>query len=222
MQCLLTIGLFAVLTAVVGRAFGVDDTLFELAEVGLLSVCLYVTRGVLPVVERHDRGAVGEEHVGAILDGLAGAGWRVIHDVQFGPSNVDHVVVGPGGVFTIETKSHPGPIRVHNLHGGLVRQVHTQRERVEHATGVAAEPLVVFSRAWVDHPGRRRRGVRVLPAAMLAGWLRARPAILSSERVAELYAQLAQLLATDSEHDISPRRAVARHHAGAALHSARR
>ena len=31
------------------------------------------------------------------------------------------------------------------------------------------EPLLVFSRAWVDRPLARRKGVRVLPARMLLG-----------------------------------------------------
>lgn len=56
------------------------------------------------------QGAEGEEVVGRILEGLAAEGWHVIHDVSFGRGNIDHVVVGPGGIFTVETKSHRGKI----------------------------------------------------------------------------------------------------------------
>ena len=38
-------------------------------------------------------------------------------------------------------------------------------------TGVKVEPLLVFSRAWVDRPLARRKGVRVVPARMLLGYL---------------------------------------------------
>jgi hypothetical protein len=39
---------------------------------------------------------------------VAGAGYVVFHDVPGkGPWNIDHVVVGPGGVFVLETKTKP-------------------------------------------------------------------------------------------------------------------
>ena len=45
------------------------------------------------------------------------------------------------------------------------------------------EPLIVYSRAWIDRPLARRKGVRVLPARMLAGYLDRRRATLSPEQV---------------------------------------
>ena len=68
-----------------------------------------IIRYVLPLVERRDRGALAEEHVGALLDCCREERWRVIHDATLGRGNVDHIVIGPPGVFTVETKSHPGP-----------------------------------------------------------------------------------------------------------------
>jgi hypothetical protein len=56
-------------------------------------------------------GFLGERAVGEELSQLLAAGWRVFHDVEFQarpggkPFNVDHVVVGLGGVFAIETKT---------------------------------------------------------------------------------------------------------------------
>jgi hypothetical protein len=54
-------------------------------------------------------GADGEVTVGRKLAGL-GADWHVLHAVPVGNrgSDVDHVVVGPGGVWTVNTKMHPG------------------------------------------------------------------------------------------------------------------
>lgn len=56
------------------------------------------------------KGAEGEEHVGAKLERLKEHGWHVLHSVPVGQrgSDIDHVLVGPGGVFTINTKNHPG------------------------------------------------------------------------------------------------------------------
>ena len=55
-------------------------------------------------------GAAGEEKVGPKLEKLISLGWRVLHSVPVGAgdSDIDHVLIGPGGVFTINTKFHPG------------------------------------------------------------------------------------------------------------------
>ena len=55
------------------------------------------------------RGALGELHVGRLLTKLP-AGWHVLHAVPVGKADadIDHVVIGPGGVFTVNTKNHSG------------------------------------------------------------------------------------------------------------------
>ena len=126
---------------------------------------------MLPLVDRHDRGATGEEQVGGLLDGLGGEGWHAIHDASLGHGNVDHILIGPAGVFTVETKSNPGPVRVARVHGATLSQAQAQRKAIARVTGLEVEPLLVYSRAWVDRPLARRKGVRVLPARMLAGYL---------------------------------------------------
>ncbi len=83
-------------------------------------------------------------------------------------------------MFTVETKSHPGPVRVGRVHGATLSQAQAQRRAIERVTGLEAEPLIVYSRAWVDKPMARRKGVRVLPARMLASYLARRPAKLSA------------------------------------------
>lgn len=53
-------------------------------------------------------GADGEEAVAAQLARL-GPDWRVLHAVRVGErgSDIDHVVIGPAGVFTVNAKHHP-------------------------------------------------------------------------------------------------------------------
>jgi hypothetical protein len=53
-------------------------------------------------------GADGEEAVAAELVKL-GPAWRVVHAVPVGDrgADIDHVVIGPGGVFTVNAKNHP-------------------------------------------------------------------------------------------------------------------
>jgi Holliday junction resolvase len=195
MRTLVTLGVLAVLTTVFGRAFGLHSALFIGSELALLVTMFAVSRYVLPLVDRHDRGAAGEEHVGGLLDELSQDGWNVIHDASFGHGNVDHIALGAAGVFTIETKSRQGDVRVRTIHGAILRQAQEQRETVERITGGRVEPLVVFSRAWVDKPLARRRGVRVIPARMLLAYLKRHPDSLTPAQVEHAHARIVAALA---------------------------
>lgn len=57
-------------------------------------------------------GADGEEKVAAQLSKLAKKDprWRSLHAIPVGDrgSDIDHLLIGPGGVFTVNTKNHPG------------------------------------------------------------------------------------------------------------------
>ncbi len=55
------------------------------------------------------QGVLGERRVAALLEQL-GEGWTVLHSVPVGrgTSDIDHVAIGPPGVFTINTKYSPG------------------------------------------------------------------------------------------------------------------
>ncbi len=195
MRTLLMLGGLAVATMLMGRRFGWQDPRFLGAEVALLSVIFLISRFVLPQVDRHDRGAKGEEQVGALLEGLGERGWHVVHDASMGRGNVDHILIGPGGVFTVETKSNPGPVRVARLHGSVLGQAQAQRKAIEAIVEEHVEPLVVFSRAWVDRPLSRRKGVRVVPARMLLSYVDRQPERLTEEEVERAQGRLALALA---------------------------
>jgi Nuclease-related domain len=195
MRTLLMLGGLAVATTLMGRRFGWQDPRFLAAEVAMLTGIFLISHFVLPQVDRHDRGAKGEEQVGGLLEGLAGQGWHVVHDASLGRGNVDHILIGPGGVFTVETKSHPGPVRVGKLHGAVLNQAQAQRKAIEEIVGEHVEPLVVFSRAWVDRPLSRRKGVRVVPARMLLSYVDRQPERLSAEEVERAQGRLARALA---------------------------
>ena len=203
LRTIAVLGILAVATAALGRTFGLASVLFLISEVALLAAMFAILHFVVPLVERRDRGARGEEHVGALLDELAEGGWRVIHDATFGHGNVDHILVGPQGVFTIETKSHPGPIKVAQLHGATINQARAQSAALARATGIEAQPLLVYSRAWVDRPGSRRRGVRVLPARMLQGWLAKREVRMTAGEIEQVRGRVARAL-REYEQSIEP------------------
>ncbi len=184
-KTLLIIGLLAAITIFAGRAFGLRSPLFMGIDVAVLIGVLLICRLLIPLIDRHDRGASGEEHVGRVLGQLSSR-WIVLHDVALGRGNVDHIAIGPPGIFAIETKSHPGPIEIDKIHGALLRQATAQRLQLEGLLRRPVEPLVVFSRAWVDRPLARRRGVRVLPASMLLRYLAGREASIDGASEATL------------------------------------
>lgn len=91
---------------------------FEQREFSLRSIVLYLLIGgggtlILTV----KAGRFGNERrkllqaidaelvVAQELEILRVSGCRIFHDLQCGDFNIDHVVVGPGGVFAVETKS---------------------------------------------------------------------------------------------------------------------
>ena len=194
MRTLVALGVLAVATAMLGRAFGLHDARFLASEIALLISMFVISRYVLPLVARRDRGAAGEEHVGGLLEELSDGGWEVIHDASLGRGNVDHILIGPAGVFTVETKSHPGPVRVGRVHGATLSQAQAQRRAIERVTGMGVEPLIVYSRAWVDRPMARRKGVRIVPARMLLGFLAKRPRKLSAQEIERTRALVAEAL----------------------------
>jgi len=53
------------------------------------------------------KGILGEEAVADVLAGLPSSYW-VLHSVSTGHGDVDHVVIGPTGVFALETKAWEG------------------------------------------------------------------------------------------------------------------
>jgi hypothetical protein len=60
------------------------------------------------------RGAAGERHVARLLDPLVAHGWAVHHDLRVPGSNanVDHLLVGPPGVFVVDAKHYSGHLRL--------------------------------------------------------------------------------------------------------------
>lgn len=76
----------------------------------MLEICLTLAHG-LRRVERYFKGARGEEKVAGILRRLP-SDYHVFNDYVVGHSHIDHVVVGPPGVFAVETKNWSGKVTV--------------------------------------------------------------------------------------------------------------
>ena len=82
----------------------------------------------------HRKGARGEQSVGEVLESLDDR-YRVHHGIDTGRGNVDHVVIGPTGVFAIETKNVVG--RFELRHGRITRDGYDGRDNMLQARAEA-------------------------------------------------------------------------------------
>ncbi|MDT3446621.1 MULTISPECIES: nuclease-related domain-containing protein [unclassified Pseudofrankia] len=68
---------------------------------------------VPPEIEAWRQDAGAERHTARVLDRLTRAGYTVLHDRSTAESagNIDHLIIGPSGVWVVETDAHRGPVR---------------------------------------------------------------------------------------------------------------
>ena len=146
------------------------------------------------------QGAAGERRTARLLDPLERHGWAVLHDLAIPRSraNLDHLVIGPGGVFVIDSKQHRGRLQLDPTgrlwHGRYplaptlqaVSFEADQAAQVLPDPGVAVVPIVAVHGAQVPWGKVVTDGVPVLPARRLPRLLRGLPAVLGPERVAWL------------------------------------
>ncbi len=178
-----------------GLVVGFHNLALVPIELAMIAATFVVDRVASPIVDRWQRGAVGEEHVGRIIDGLRARGWLAIHDASTGRGNIDHILLGPAGLFTIETKSHAGRIDPDRIDEGMLSQAYAEGKAVEELTGLAVEPLLVFSRAYLTRRAvTHRRGVTVLPARMLPRFLDSLPQGIPAARIVAVHKSLAKAL----------------------------
>jgi hypothetical protein len=159
-------------------------------EAVVIAAVLVIDAKATPLIDRWRRGAAGEERVGLVLDGLRESGWLALHDVQLGHGNIDHVLIGPAGIYTIETKSHRGRITAKKIDAWMLKQAYAEAKLIERVTGLRTEPLLVFSDAYLVPAVSHRDGVVILPARMLRRYLWERGGNIPAGRIIEVYNRL--------------------------------
>lgn len=181
--------------ALLGWIVGFHTPAFLMTEVAAIAGMLLFYSRIDHGLERRIRGVRAEEHVGAILDSLAPSGWRSLHDVATGRGNIDHIVVGPGGVITVETKSCNGALSLTRLDEAWLRQAYAERKCLEEMIGERVDALLVLSNAYLIERGvSRQRGVLVLSSRLLAKHLARRRPLYSPSEVEELHARVVRAL----------------------------
>jgi Nuclease-related domain len=146
------------------------------------------------------RGAAGERRTARLLAPLERCGWAVLHDLAIpgSPANIDHLVIGPGGVLVIDSKKYRGRLQLDSYgmvwHGrhllvSALRKVLWASDRADEVLGVAdvqVAAIVAVHGAAVPWGLLQADGVTIVPARQMPALLQALPAMLGPERVAWL------------------------------------
>jgi hypothetical protein len=124
------------------------------------------------------RGARGERRTARLLDRLGRDGYVVLHDLAMpgSPANIDHLVVGPSGVFVIDSKQWTG--QVCQSADGLIWHNHHRLDRtlaticwqaltLGQLLGIPVAPLLCVHDAHVQGGGLRAQGVAIVPPTLL-------------------------------------------------------
>lgn len=98
-------------------------------------------------IERFFKGARGEERVSEILRGLP-AQYHVFNDFHAAGRRVDHVVIGPAGVFSVETKFWRGHVTVEDGHVLLDGQLPDRDPVAQAQKEAAAVRAELASQGW--------------------------------------------------------------------------
>ena len=155
-------------------------------------------------IERWRQGAQGEQATAKALRPLVRAGWTLVHDVDTGRGNLDHILIGPPGVFVLESKKLNGTMSVtsgvlsvrwhedptdgyeNRRLAGRMRARAAELSaalREQGASGIWVQPVVAL---WGTYEQRsiESDGVAWVAGGSLADVLAARPAKLSAADVA--------------------------------------
>ncbi len=151
--------------------------------------------------EMYERGAEGEARTAGVLASLPPE-WTTLHDLQWPGrrlANIDHVVIGPGGIFVIDSKNWSGRVE---LTQNVLRQ--NGRSREQAVAGCADSALAVsellgpFASSVApvlclvrDEPvSGWVRDVMICSTVTLTQMLLTRPTVLTPAQLAEVWARL--------------------------------
>ncbi|MEO8425435.1 MAG: nuclease-related domain-containing protein [Actinomycetota bacterium] len=158
---------------------------------------------------RLSEAALAEEFTSSELHALRWGGWKTIDRVQFDRYDVDHVIVGPGGVCVVETKNTnvSWPIEGGRFNDAWALEAVTQvRRNADHIksllkqkAGVSLEVETILmvwgdGRPQLSGPADVGRGVTVVTGRLLQDYLRAKPPTLETHEIAEVARALSQFV----------------------------
>ena len=163
-------------------------------------------------------GADGEERVAHQLDRLVARDprWQVLHSIPVSETgaDIDHLVIGPAGVFTINTKHHPNAsiwvyydaVRVNGARVPYVRNARHEAARATRALSAACGKTVPVSGLVVPVGARelkvkaQPKDVSIVARRQIAGWLESQPSMLNEAGIATITAAARRTSTWTNQH----------------------
>lgn len=153
----------------------------------------------------HAKGSQGEVRTAGVMAKL-GTDFRFIHDrrIPGGRENIDHIVVGPTGVFVVETKNIGGKLRVRggrlfsgrHCRDNYIAQAQRQALAVEGVLSPVASlrievvPLICVHGAELPQGRDSLQGVRLVGRRGLLKTISKAPTVLSTEQIMTIASKL--------------------------------
>jgi hypothetical protein len=192
----------AVSRAVLGSAIAAIAVLVLLMPATPLVGLVLMAANVLGVVAVLVRRAEDRRSSGATLERLSGRGYLVLRD-RVSPGltgTIGHLVIGPGGVFVIETRDESGRVRVrgdrlvvgdrsHEVGGQLRAQVAAVTDTLAPVLGdtrVTIVPLICMRRAELPLIGRTVAGIPMLRESQLEHRIATSAPVLDASTIARV------------------------------------
>ena len=154
--------------------------------------------------DQYRKGAAGETRIGNLLNSLYPHGWGLLHSIPTwdGQGDIDHLLIGPGGVWTVNSKKHPDvdiavngdTMRVGRVRVDYVRSARIEAQSVARTLAKHGAPCEVFGMVLLDIPRASRLKVWSPPEGVLVEFwkdapplLRAQPARLNQAQINHIY-----------------------------------
>lgn len=203
-------GVVVVFSLLVAGPDGMRGWICDLAAGVVLAFFVLARESPPAWIEQYQTGAAGEERTAKALAPLLRSGWVMVHDVGRRRFNIDHLLIGPGGVFVLETKNVSGTVAVEGDRATLTRPGSDRpdyqgewwaRQARSHAVEVnkffrqrvGVRPWVNAAVVlWADFPQQRVDGhnVSFVAGDHLATWLTSQPSRLTTAQIGRLTAAL--------------------------------
>ena len=189
-------------------AFNVPPSpvLATVAAVGIAAFAFLKYKQVRPAAKQEVLGIQGEQSVAETLGELGPSGYRAFHDILGDGFNIDHALIGPTGVYAIETKARTkkggaeekvvydgtrifvnGHVPDRDPLAQAEANVKTLAKILKERTGITVAPrgVVLFPGWWVEEKAKQPK-VWVLCPKRLRVWLSNEPNRLSADEIRRL------------------------------------
>ncbi len=199
------VGLVPVFIAVFATGISVATALLGYYVLGMILLLLSLGAGCVGLIngfkriERYFIGARGEERVSQLLSALSD-NYHVFNDFIAGSLHVDHVVLGPAGIFAVETKFWRGKVTIEdgrilidgrNPSRSPLTQVQREAAAVKNTLmkagwNGAVTPLLVFASDSFDSHIAELNGVVVLNSSEITSAFSTKRVVIAPDELERL------------------------------------